>query len=446
MSDVQTLQEKINYDKTFDCVQCGYCLPACPTYETMERETHSPRGRINLVKLVAEGKASIKDLQEPIEKCLGCMACTTVCPTNVQYGQILEGAKEVIEDHQVKSVWQKKTEDFLFESFFPSGKWMNTLGNLTWFYQRTGLQAFANLLSLTKLAPLHLDQFEQVIPVQPSPKERAKRAKRYMRKRPATAKVAFFTGCVMDSVFFETNQNTIELLLRSGLEVVLPEQQTCCGALHAHSGKINDSRELAKRNIEAFEEEKADYIVNNAGGCGARLIEYHHLFEEGTSWHERAKQFVSKVKDISEVLVEVDELEFTTPIDYTVTYQPSCHMTNVQGVKSPPLELIRKIPGITLKELDRPDFCCGSAGIYNIINYEESMDILDVKMKDVCRIDPGSIVTTNPGCLLQMKLGIEREKVSDGMEAVHLVDLLMEASPVARQDGPRQTPFQKGSE
>ncbi|WP_101845333.1 (Fe-S)-binding protein [Halobacillus sp. Marseille-P3879] len=429
MSKLQALQQKINYDKTFDCVQCGYCLPACPTYETMEKETHSPRGRINLVKMVAEGKASIDDLQKPIEKCLGCMACTTVCPTNVQYGQILEGAKEVIEDHQVKSTSRKKMEDFLFGSFFPSAKWMDTLGSLTWFYQKSGLQTFANLLRLTKAAPLHLDKFEQVIPKQPSPKERAKRTKRYIRTRPARAKVAFFTGCVMDSVFFQTNQNTIELLLRWGFEVVLPEEQTCCGALHAHSGKVHDSIHLAKRNIEAFEEEEVDYIINNAGGCGARMVEYHHLFEKGTSWHQRAEQFVSKMKDISEVLVEVDHVYFNKSIDKTVTYQPSCHMTNVQKVVSPPLELMKKVPGLTLKELDRPDFCCGSAGIYNIINYEDSMDILDVKMRDVCNAGSETVVTTNPGCLLQMKLGIEREGVNHTMGAEHLVDLLLEADP-----------------
>ncbi|WP_028783886.1 (Fe-S)-binding protein [Thalassobacillus devorans] len=432
MTDILSLQEKINYDKTFDCVQCGYCLPACPTYETMERETHSPRGRINLVKLVAENKASIEDLREPIEKCLGCMACTTVCPTNVQYGQILEGAKEVIEDQRSEAGERSRIEDFLFESFFPSGKWMHTLGNLTWFYQRSGLQAVANRLSLTQAAPLHLEKFERVIPAQPSPKMRAKRANHYQPEIPATATVAFFTGCVMDGMFFETNQHTIELLVRCGLEVILPEEQTCCGALHAHAGKIDDSRNLAKRNIEAFEESEAAYIINNAGGCGARLIEYHHLFEEGSDWYERAKRFVSKVKDISQILIEVEELEFTKPINRTVTYQPSCHMTNVQGVKTPPLELIKKIPGITLKELDRPDFCCGSAGIYNIINYEDSMEILDVKMKDVCGTDPESIITTNPGCLLQMKLGIEREGATDTMDAVHLVDLLLEAGPCVK--------------
>ncbi|MFD2706100.1 (Fe-S)-binding protein [Salibacterium lacus] len=432
MSNGTSLKDALAYDKTFDCVQCGYCLPACPTYETMEKETHSPRGRINLIKMVAEGKASLDDLKEPIEKCLGCMACTTVCPTDVQYGDLLEAAKETLEKHETKTKAQRKTEDFLFGSFFPSASWMNRLGHATWLYQASGMQKAARTLRLTSMAPLHLGEFEQLVPAQPSPKERKARSRRVKPDGVSVAKVAFFTGCVMDSVFFRTNQNTVELLRLSGAEVILPENQTCCGALHAHAGKIDMAKEQAAANIQAFEEEDVDYIVNNAGGCGARLIEYDHMFEEGTEWHDRALAFTAKVKDISEVLVELDGLEFSKEVSKTITYQPSCHMTNVQRVTTPPRQLMESIPGLTLKEMNNPDFCCGSAGIYNIVNYEDAMDILDVKMKDVNETAPECIVTTNPGCLLQMKLGVEREKQGDAMEAVHLADLLMEAGPQSR--------------
>lgn len=170
------LQEKLSYDKTFDCVQCGYCLPACPTYETMERETHSPRGRINLVKMVAEGKASVEDLKEPIEKCLGCMACTTVCPTNVQYGEILESAKHVIDEQEEKSRPRKLVENFMFQRFFPSSAWMDSLGHATWLYQTSGLKKVSQRFGLTKRAPLHLHEFEAVLPEMPSPKRRKSRA------------------------------------------------------------------------------------------------------------------------------------------------------------------------------------------------------------------------------------------------------------------------------
>ncbi|WP_240374187.1 (Fe-S)-binding protein [Bacillus piscicola] len=429
MSDLQTLQKQLNYDKTFDCVQCGYCLPACPTYETMERETHSPRGRINLVKMVAEGKATLSDLEEPIEKCLGCMACTTVCPTNVEYGTILEGAKETIENNRVKTKRQKKIEDFLFGTFFPSSTWMNRLGKATWLYQATGLQKAAQTLKLTTIAPLHLDKFEKILPPQPSPGERKSRKRHVYPDQPPVAKAIFFTGCIMDSAFFHINEQTIELLRRSGVEVIIPEEQTCCGALHAHSGKVATSKELAMKNIEACERENVDYIVNNAGGCGARLVEYDHLFAEGSDWHTRALAFTEKVRDISEVLVEIDGLHFTKPVTKTVTYQPSCHMTNVQKVTTPPRRLMEKIPGLRVQGMTNPDFCCGSAGIYNIVNYEDSMVILDRKMEDVTETAPDAIVTTNPGCLLQMKLGIERERKQKRMKAVHLVELMMEAKP-----------------
>lgn len=412
------------YDLTFDCVQCGYCLPACPTYETMESETHSPRGRINLVKMVAEGKASVEDMEEPIEKCLGCMACTSVCPTDVQYGSILENAKEVLDG-------SKKTgtmESFLFDDFIPSNRWMDRLGDATWLFQKSGADQIADRLPWNM--PLHLEAFAGILPEMPSPKKRKERATRYVRKRPAGKKVGFFTGCIMDSVFFGSNESTIELLLRSGAEVVLPENQTCCGALHAHSGKMEKAVELAKQNIAAYEEERFDYIVENAGGCGAQMVDYPSLFEEGTLWHQRAVEFSSRVKDISEVLVEMDSLEFSKSVNQTVTYQPSCHMTYVQKVVESPLALLRRIPGLQIEELDRPGFCCGSAGVYNLVQHEDSMDVLDVKMEDVCRTRADQVVTFNPGCLLQMKLGIKREGMES--EAVHLVDLLMEADPIPR--------------
>ncbi|SFL47463.1 Cysteine-rich domain-containing protein [Salibacterium qingdaonense] len=300
-------------------------------------------------------------------------------------------------------------------------------------YQASGMQKAARVLRLTSMAPLHLGEFEQVVPAQPSPKQRKARSRRVKPDGVPVARVAFFTGCVMDSVFFETNQNTVELLRLSGAEVILPENQTCCGALHAHAGKTDMAKEQAAANIQAFEEEDVDYIVNNAGGCGARLIEYDHMFEEGTEWHDRALAFTAKVKDISEVLVELDGLDFSKEVSKTITYQPSCHMTNVQRVTTPPRQLMESIPGLTLKEMNNPDFCCGSAGIYNIVNYDDAMDILDVKMDDVKKTAPECIVTTNPGCLLQMKLGVEREGQGRNMEAVHLVDLLMEAAPLPRR-------------
>ncbi|MEH7524245.1 (Fe-S)-binding protein [Bacillus sp. JJ1503] len=421
------LKEKLKYDETFSCVQCGYCLPACPTYESMRTEAHTPRGRINLVRMLAEGKIEVEDLREPIENCLGCRACEPVCPTNVQYGKILEGAKEVLEDYAKKTKIQKIVESILFEQVIPSKKWMNFIGNASWFYQKTGLQKVAQKTGATKRAPLHLGEFEAVLPNQTSPQIRKQIVRDYKAIGPKKIDVGFITGCIMDSIFNETNRNTIKLLTMSGAKVIIPKNQTCCGALHAHSGKTNSAKELAKKNIEAFEKENVKYIVNNAGGCGAALVEYEHLFKGDEEWEERSRKFASKIRDISQVLNELDGLRFTNKINETITYQSSCHMKNVQKVTEEPLSLLKQVPSVGYREMKNFDRCCGSAGIYNLINYNESMDILDIKMNNAKETSAAIIVTTNPGCLLQMKLGIQRERMEKTVRAIHLVDLLVEA-------------------
>jgi glycolate oxidase iron-sulfur subunit len=423
---LKDLQQKIGYEYTFDCVQCGYCLPACPTYETMGRETHSPRGRINLVKMVAEGKMDIEDLRDPIEKCLGCQACVTACPTNTQYGRILEGAKEVLNDTEKKSIIKKTTEKIVFSKLFPSSSRMDMMGHMMWGYEKTGLQKLARKTKLTNLAPLQLGKFEQVLPSSVSPKERRARKNYYPAMGKAKTTVALFTGCIMDSTFFTTNQNTIKLLNHAGANVYIPEEQTCCGALHSHSGETNQARELAKLNIDAFEKYNIAYVVNNAGGCGAQLSEYDHLLSEEPEWQAKANSFVQKSKDISTVLCDLGGISLLEEKEEVVTYQPSCHLTHVQKVTKEPKSLIENIPGVIFKEMKDEQKCCGSAGIYNIVNYEEAMDILDVKMGHMKPTKANTIVTTNPGCLLQMKMGIKREGLEDSVRAVHLVDFLAE--------------------
>ena len=209
----------------------------------------------------------------------------------------------------------------------------------------------------------------------------------------------------------------------------LIEEQTCCGALQNHSGDRDIAKDLAKQNIEAFEKYQFDFVVNSIGGCGAMLVEYHHLFEDDPKWYDRAKEFASKNKDISYILSKV-KLPFKKEINKVVTYQPSCHMSNVQKLVQEPLSLLKSIPGITYKEHTDSNMCCGSAGIYNLVNYDESMKILDMKMENVKQKNPDIIVTTNPGCHLQMKLGVEREKLADSVEVVHLVELLAEACDI----------------
>lgn len=415
------------YDLTYDCVQCGYCLPACPTYQTMKKETHSPRGRINLVKLAAEGKLSVEELSGPIDLCLGCRACETACPTNVQYGKILEHAKTAIQKNRKKEMtaFRRFTQDMIFKQVFPRQKVMNGLGDALWLYQKTGMKSLMHTKLLSRCIPKNLDLFDRGLSEAKMPFKISQSYKSQQVSNPKY-EVAFFTGCVMEAVFQRINELSIRLLELAGCKVTVVKGQTCCGALHAHSGEENIAKSLARKNIEAFEKGKFDFIVNNAGGCGAMLKEYSRLFEGEPVWLERAKRFAEQSVDISVILNRL-QLPFKKEMHCRVTYQPSCHMTNVQKVTDAPMNLIQQIKGIDFQPLQDPNFCCGSAGIYNIVHFDASMDILDVKMNDVEATAADLIVTTNPGCLLQMKAGIEKNHLSGKMKAVHLVELLAEA-------------------
>ena len=421
---------ELAYEETFDCVQCGYCLPACPTYLTMGSETHSPRGRINLVKMAAEGEITYSELEGPINLCLGCRACEVVCPTNVQYGKILDSAKEVIQEYKKKSNTITKRaklfQDFVFDKAIPSKKLLNTAGAGIALYQKSGLQKVAKKTKAINILPENLRTFENALPEVEGLLDRKKREDHYPAKLRPAYRIGFFTGCVMDTMFSAINTKSIKLLQEAGCEVTVIREQTCCGALQNHSGEMEITKQLAKENIQAFEKYDFDYIVNSIGGCGAQLVEYDKLFADDIVWAKRAEQFAQKNVDISVILSELP-LPFTKEINKVITYQPSCHMTNVQKRVNEPLEMLKSIPGITYLELPDKNMCCGSAGIYNIVHYEASMEILDEKMKHVEKVSPEVIVTTNPGCHLQMKVGIEKEGLTDAIEVVHIVELLAEA-------------------
>ncbi len=242
------------------------------------------------------------------------------------------------------------------------------------------------------------------------------------------ATVAMFRGCLMDTMFRETNQSTIKLLNKAGCDVVVPDTQNCCGALHGHSGEKQGALELAKQNIEAFEQVDCDYIITNAGGCGAFLHDYDYLLKNDAKWSERAESFVSKIIDFSSILVELGFMDHHLDVpSQVVTYQDSCHLRNVLGVSEEPRRLIQAINGADYVEMEKADSCCGSAGIYNITQPEMSMQILDHKMEHARATQARTIITSNPGCLIQMKLGIEREGQSDVIRAIHLADFLLEA-------------------
>ncbi len=433
---------KLIYDEVNKCVQCGYCLPVCPTYQSMGRESASPRGRINLVKLAAEGKIdTLADLAGPLELCLGCRACEVACPVGVEYGRILEQGKTAIAEAEsgggsvpARSMRGQKLSRLLLKRLFPYPGRLRLAGNLLYAYQKTGMNKLIRASRMLPRVSRPAAAFEKVMPAMESPHKRITPGSIISAKGEKKASVAFFSGCIMDAVMSRTNRLTVELLAIAGCEVAIPQAQVCCGALHAHQGMREQAKELAKANIAAFERTHADYYVNNAGGCGAMLKEYGELLKDDREWSERAAQFAERTRDVTEILYEFGPLPFAKPWHGTITYQDSCHLRNVQGVIDPPRALLRSIPGAVFVELSEADQCCASGGIYNLQHFHESMAILDVKMEHVKNTSADILVTTNPGCLLQMRLGIERSRdqaAAVKMEARHIIDVLAEACGIS---------------
>lgn len=430
-------KEKMDYDELMNCTRCGFCLPACPTYiETNYDEVHSPRGRIAIMKGLVDGAIEpSEEVKESIDLCLGCRACETVCPSGVKFGQLLEQARDAIYQINEQSIFEKALRGTFFNHIFPKQERIVGLTSLLGFYQRSGIQKLARTTGILHLFPKNMYGMEKVLPEVPKRKQLKSRPTHLSALKPQKKKVAFFSGCLMDTVFMKTNDATMKLLQYAGCDIVIPKTQGCCGALHGHSGEVAQAREMAKRNIEAFEAAEADYIITNAGGCGAFLVDYDHLLKDEPEWKERADAFARKIKDVTSILIELDfhkeNLQLPRQI---VTYQDSCHLKNGQKTFMEPRRLLESITDVDYIEMKDANRCCGSAGIYNLVQSEMSMQILDHKMEQAKQTKAKTIVTANPGCLLQMKLGIEREGLSGEMTAVHIVDLLLEAYEMAHPE------------
>jgi glycolate oxidase iron-sulfur subunit len=425
-------KERMNEDELLNCMRCGFCLPSCPTYiESGQKESHSPRGRIALMKAVTDGLIEPdEDVERTLELCLGCRACEPVCPSGVKYGHLLEEARDIIAQHKKHSLPARVVRKVVFKELFPHQKRMRLAVGLLGLYQRTGLQVVARKAGIMKLIPNNLSAMEKVLPKVPTMKQMKSRPDYLPPLKEKVKKVAFFSGCLMDTMFLETNNATMKLLQLAGCEIVIPKDQACCGALHGHSGEKSIAKDMAKKNIEAFENLGVDYIITNAGGCGGFLIDYDHLLKDDPNWKDRALSFKNKLKDISEILVEVEfhnKVKLSLP-EQIITYQDSCHLRNVMKTASAPRTLLKSIQNVYYHEMKDADRCCGSAGIYNIVESEMSMQILDYKMKQATKTKATTIVTANPGCLLQMKLGVDRENQSEHVEVVHIVDLLLKAA------------------
>jgi glycolate oxidase iron-sulfur subunit len=427
----QEFKSRMDENELLNCMRCGFCLPHCPTYiESGYQESHSPRGRIALMKAVVDGLIEPdEDFERSLNMCLGCRACEPVCPSGVNYGSLLEDARDIVTQNKKHSLPVRVLRKTVFDGLFPHPNRMRSVTNLLGIYQRSGLQRVVRKTGLMKMLPDNLSTMERVLPEVPTMKEMKNRPEQLPADGVVKKRVAFFSGCLMDTMFMKTNDATLKLLQLAGCDIVSPPAQVCCGALHAHSGEKTGAKELAMKNIQAFEDLGVDYIISNAGGCGAFLIEYDHLLKDDPDWASRSRDFSEKLKDLSAILVELDfHIKNLSLPPQVVTYQDSCHLRNVMKTSAQPRTLLGAIQGIEYREMKDADRCCGSAGIYNIVESEMSMQILDTKMGTAKETEATTIVTANPGCLLQMKLGIEREGLTGKVRAIHIADLLYEAA------------------
>jgi glycolate oxidase iron-sulfur subunit len=402
---------QVDLDK---CVHCGLCLNACPTYRELHVEMDSPRGRIYQMAQVKAGAPITESYQEHIDLCLACRACETACPSGVKYGRLVEAARAEIVERTKAPLLTRMIRNVVFERLLPSRGALRFAASGLRLWQATRLKLPGRLGEMASLAPRVETPFfdsniGRVFPAREQQKYR----------------VAFLSGCIANVCFARLNEATVRVLQSSGCQVTVPANQTCCGALHVHAGLRELARNLAKQNIEACLAGNGDggfdAIITNAGGCGSTLKEYDELLEGDA----RAEKFARLVKDVNEFLASIDPVAPKREVRATVTYQDSCHLAHGQKVRSAPRQLLARVPGLTVKEMRMSDACCGSAGIYNVAHTDMSMALLQKKMEAVNATGAERIVTANPGCMLQLRAGVQRW--GRGQSVSHVVEILDEA-------------------
>lgn len=410
------------------CVHCGLCLPACPTYRETGLEMFSPRGRIYLMKAVADGRIGMESdvFQEQMSACLNCRACEAVCPSGVLYGQILETSRTQIEQARSDGELTPHPRHMqllrggVFGALFRNMGLFRAFSRLLWLYQKSGAQTLARRFGILKA--LKLDETEALLPAI-SDHFTEPRGQVLPAEGQERAVVALISGCIMSTAFADVHAATIRVLRKNGCTVILPPSQGCCGALHAHGGDLNGARDLARANIAAFDLPGLDAIIVNAAGCGSTLKEYHHLLHEDTAWAERAQAFSARVKDVSEFLAGIElNTHDLKPLNLTVTYQEPCHLVHAQRISAQPRKLLRAIPGLTLKEMHEASLCCGSAGVYNVTEPEMATRLGNRKLDNAEATRASVIVTANPGCHVQLEGGLRQR--GSTMQVRHIVELL----------------------
>ena len=408
-------------DRIADCVHCGFCLPTCPTYALWGEEMDSPRGRIYLMKLGREGQASMDDtLVGHMDACLGCMACVTACPSGVQYNELIEATRSQIERNYTRNRSDRLFRRAIF-TLFPHPARLRVAALGAWAYQRLRIGALLRRTGIIQRLPARLQALEGLLP--PVSLRRVLSSTVPESTRPTGTprrRVGMVTGCVQRVFFDDVNAATIRVLAAEGCEIVAPTDQGCCGALMVHAGVEDDALDRARALIESFESTGVDTIVINAAGCGSTLKEYGHLLRDDPEWAERAAAFAAKVRDVNELLAELSPIAPRHPISARVAYHDACHLAHAQGIRSAPRAQLSAIPGLELADLAETELCCGSAGIYNLIQPEPAAELGQRKAAHISAADPDAVATSNPGCTMQITRYVDAD--IPVMHPVQLID------------------------
>ncbi|AKU16529.1 (Fe-S)-binding protein [Luteipulveratus mongoliensis] len=389
-----------------DCVHCGFCLTTCPTYSLWGEEMDSPRGRIHLMKTGLEGEPLTDEMVGHFDACLGCMACVTSCPSGVQYDRLIEQTRAQVERNHERPASEKALRAAIF-ALFPYPRRLRAIRGPLRLTQRTGVDRWLRRSGLVERLSPHVAAMQQLAPSLGAREPLPQRIPAQGEKR---ATVALLTGCVQREFFPGVNSATARVLAAEGCEVVVPPSQGCCGALSSHSGREDEAKSFARKTIETFERAGVDFVVVNSAGCGSAMKDYEFLLsddEEPTGVaSSRVEAFRAKVRDLSEVLVELGPRAIRHPIPLTVAYHDACHLGHAQGIRSQPRELLAGIPQLEVKEIADAALCCGSAGVYNILQPEPAKELGERKARNVLATGAELLVTANPGCLMQISSAI----------------------------------------
>ncbi|MBM3883600.1 MAG: (Fe-S)-binding protein [Verrucomicrobia bacterium] len=410
-------------------MHCGLCLPTCPTYDATHLERHSPRGRVALMRAIADDRlAPTKTFGEEMYFCLGCLACMTACPAGVNYAELFEHARAEVERvGQLATPKRSLIRWFTVKWLFLDLRRLLFFGRLLRLYQACGLQCLVRRSGVLRLLPKRLQELEALTPDIPPRFSAGLIAEVTPAVGPRRHRVAMLTGCAQDLIFSEVNRDTVEVLAHNGCEVYTPRPQHCCGSLHGHNGEIELARQLARTNLEQFPPDQFDAIITNAGGCGSHLKHFSHLLAADPAYRKRAEAWDQKCKDVHEWLAAIGlrppRANGAPPV--VVTYHESCHLSHGQKVVAQPRQLLRAIPNLNLVELAESNWCCGSAGIYNLIQPEMAQQLLERKLDHLAATGATVVATANPGCQLQLLNGAKQRGLN--VRVAHPMTLLAEA-------------------